>query len=95
MTRIRRLYDNDQEVIFYKQIIEPSKFSNQCEKCCKMLLSKDKLDSHRDLDHIDAQEKQGGSQSDNDDSIPDIKECSLCEDKFLTQKNSKLILLNT
>ena len=29
MTRIRRLYDKDQEVIFYNNpIIEPSRFSN-------------------------------------------------------------------
>ena len=29
MTRIRRLYDKDQEVLCYNPIIEPSRFSNQ------------------------------------------------------------------
>ena len=59
-----------------------------------MFLSKDKLESHINLNHINDQVKQGGSQSNDNNSIADIKDCSLCEDNFLTKKEFKIQVAN-
>ena len=64
--------------------------SYRCDKCGKTCLDKDKLESHTNLNHKDGQENHVGSLPENADSIADVKECSLCEDRFLTTKEFQL-----
>ena len=49
------------------------------DKWARTFISKDMLESHIDLNHINDQEHQGVSQLEKGDSIADLKECSLCE----------------
>lgn len=64
--------------------------SYKCFKCAKTFISKDILESHKNKRHMQDKGRKGGSQSKNNASVVDVKECSLCDDQFLTQEEFKI-----
>ena len=62
--------------------------------CGQTFISNDALERHIKINQTDDHENRKGSPSENSDSISNVKECSLCEDRFPTNEEFKIHVAN-